>query len=304
VDPKLCNTTECGPAPLSNVLICPDGINYQGPGPCERNSAGICGYNWLNCPNPATNKSANATLCTYSECGPAPLAALKICSDGKNYEGPGPCVRRTDGTCGYTWLTCPNITGGGDCSSTINSGPTGSSYYEDCNICVCDGGAYKCSFSNCLNGSCPCPSVSTDYKTAVCDNGFLSGVLLCSMVNGSCASHLAKCPVTFNFTVSAKVGGSVDLDVIKNLTCSALKISCDSVVIDQISNVGGKVTFKVQVAENSIDQSNQQASYDTLSSSYASEYVVQDSGTGTGSGSSSGVALFISSVLLIVTLLF
>jgi hypothetical protein len=45
--------------------------------------------------------------CTAQECGPAPLAPIKLCADGVNYSGPGPCERQADGTCGYTWMTCP-----------------------------------------------------------------------------------------------------------------------------------------------------------------------------------------------------
>jgi len=289
-------------------MNCPDGVNYQGPGPCVRDpKTGLCGYTWKTCPDPNTNNSQ----CTYQECGPAPLAPLRLCPDGKNYEGPGPCQRRSDGTCGYTWLTCPTSGGTGTgCASPINSGPTGSSYYQDCNICVCGSdGVYRCSFSDCKNGSCPCPSTSNaNYKTTDCSTGnYISGVLLCSLVNGVCTPHVAQCPVIFTFTVQSKDSTTIDLNNIKTITSTTLGVPTNAVTITQVSNSNGQVTFQVQLAENSVDQSStsQQSDLSKLSSGYSQQYLVKDSLIGSGSSSTSGVVeLVVSSVFLIGALLF
>ena len=45
-----CTDAECGPAPGAPNELCPDGVNFSGPGPCERNTDGVCGWTWAECP--------------------------------------------------------------------------------------------------------------------------------------------------------------------------------------------------------------------------------------------------------------
>jgi hypothetical protein len=45
-----CTDEECGPAPGAPSMLCPDGVNQSGPGPCERNAEGVCGWTFLECP--------------------------------------------------------------------------------------------------------------------------------------------------------------------------------------------------------------------------------------------------------------
>lgn len=45
--------------------------------------------------------------CAKSECGPAPMYPTEGCADGQHLGGRGPCMRRADGKCGWTRLTCP-----------------------------------------------------------------------------------------------------------------------------------------------------------------------------------------------------
>ena len=44
-------TPECGPAPGAPQRLCPDGVNYEGPGECARLPDGMCGYPMKACPN-------------------------------------------------------------------------------------------------------------------------------------------------------------------------------------------------------------------------------------------------------------
>jgi hypothetical protein len=48
--PEPCTEEECGPAPGAPAMLCPDGVNYSGPGACARNEDGVCGYGWVECP--------------------------------------------------------------------------------------------------------------------------------------------------------------------------------------------------------------------------------------------------------------
>ncbi len=82
--------------------------------------------------------------CTPAQCGPAPAAPNVLCSDGVHYSGPGPCVRGSDGTCGWTWLTCPASCPIIDCAAP----PPGCHYegmvfspcdQQTCGSLVCDG---------------------------------------------------------------------------------------------------------------------------------------------------------------------
>ena len=40
-----CTPDECGPAPGAANFMCEDG-SWGGPGPCERNADGVCGWTW------------------------------------------------------------------------------------------------------------------------------------------------------------------------------------------------------------------------------------------------------------------
>lgn len=46
-------------------------------------------------------------LCDESLCGPSPAYPSRLCPDGVHSEGPGPCVKRPDGGCGWFALRCP-----------------------------------------------------------------------------------------------------------------------------------------------------------------------------------------------------
>jgi hypothetical protein len=45
------------------------------------------------------------------DCGPAPAYPTQSCGDGVHWAGRGPCVKRKDGTCGWTHLVCPPAAG-------------------------------------------------------------------------------------------------------------------------------------------------------------------------------------------------
>ena len=85
-----------------------------------------------------------ADLCTSQECGPAPLAPNYLCPDGVSVGGPGPCLRSSDGKCGWTWQTCPESCPIIDCAAP----PAGCHYegmvtspcdQQTCGKLVCDG---------------------------------------------------------------------------------------------------------------------------------------------------------------------
>ena len=103
-----CTDEECGPAPGAPAQLCPDGVNYSGPGPCERNDEGVCGYTWVecppccdtntlpDCPEPITCCADGSYVCGEASACPDGLEGLECqngdmcsdegqsCSDGQN----------------------------------------------------------------------------------------------------------------------------------------------------------------------------------------------------------------------------
>lgn len=101
-----CTDAECGPAPGAPNVLCPDGVNYSGPGPCERNDQGVCAWTFVDCP-----------AC----CDPA---MLPDCPEPITCCGDGSWVCGEAGQCpgGETALECADGgTGGGLCADENDS---------------------------------------------------------------------------------------------------------------------------------------------------------------------------------------
>jgi hypothetical protein len=258
-----CTTAECGPAPGAPNVLCKDGVHYSGPGPCERKSDGTCGYTWMTCPN------TTDPTCTTAECGPAPGAPVQLCQDGVHYSGPGPCERKSDGTCGYTWKTCPTSTN-----------TTCTSYYKDCNICLCNSdGSYKCTFTDCYSGRCTCSvSVSTQTDIKSCpDSNYITGVSVCTLSNGVCESHIAQCPATFKLVLSAKGSADLSVDTITTIGATSLNVSVSSINVKVLeTNSDGSKVFVFSVAENTAPATDSGSTEKKLQSDLSKDYIVQN----------------------------
>lgn len=117
-----CTDEECGPAPGAPSQLCPDGVNYSGPGPCVRNDEGVCGYTWVECP-PCCDV-VNAPDC------PEPITC---CGDGSwSCGGPETC----DG--GATALECDGggTDSGGACVDEQGSCAAGETCCAGLNCCA------------------------------------------------------------------------------------------------------------------------------------------------------------------------
>jgi hypothetical protein len=122
--PAGCTKAECGALPGAPTVLCPDGVNYQGAGPCARNASGVCRYGILSCPDAGGGgMDAGPAGCTKAECGALPGVPTVLCPDGVNYQGAGPCARNASGVCRYVILSCPDAGGGGmDAAPFIDAG--------------------------------------------------------------------------------------------------------------------------------------------------------------------------------------
>lgn len=66
-----CSADECGPGPGEAAQLCPDGVNYSGPGPCVRSAEGVCGWTYVECP-----------ACCDPTVMPDCLEPITCCADG------------------------------------------------------------------------------------------------------------------------------------------------------------------------------------------------------------------------------
>ncbi len=66
-----CTKKECGPAPGIPNFPCQDGVTVGGPGPCERDDDGMCGYPIVECP-----------ACCYEAEEPQCFEGSTCCDDG------------------------------------------------------------------------------------------------------------------------------------------------------------------------------------------------------------------------------
>ena len=79
-----CTEDECGPAPGAPNFLCQDGVTWGGPGPCERNEDGSCGWTYVECP-----------ACCYEAEVPDCFEGATCCADGtwacNDLGAPPPC---------------------------------------------------------------------------------------------------------------------------------------------------------------------------------------------------------------------
>jgi hypothetical protein len=109
-----CTKDDCGPAPGAPAQLCPDGVNYSGPGPCLRNLDGACAWTFLDCPaccdpvtlpdcpEPITCCGDGSWVCGDAAVCPGGETAL-ACQDG------GTCVS-AQGSCSAGETCCAGLT--------------------------------------------------------------------------------------------------------------------------------------------------------------------------------------------------
>jgi hypothetical protein len=70
-----CTADECGPAPMAPNYLCADGETWAGPGACERQEGGTCGWTWTQCPVSRAcgdHTCADGDVCIYRAGNPPP----------------------------------------------------------------------------------------------------------------------------------------------------------------------------------------------------------------------------------------
>lgn len=176
-----CSYDECGPAPESPTIICPDGSLGGNTGRCLRNADGACGWEYRECPTvcsgiacdlacpPGTTNPIGPdgcldtcrcvpTECSADECGSPPDSPTYLCADGSTGGNTGVCYRREDGTCGWEYRECPTE----ECPVDACGPQLGLPNYP------CDDGSYGGPTGRCLanaDGTCgwevrECPATS------------------------------------------------------------------------------------------------------------------------------------------------
>lgn len=134
---KLCPTSACGPELGMPNYLCPDGKTVAGPtGQCISTKADpTCHWQVVSCPTPPPPPAD----CTPQECGPQPMIASQICSDGGTA---GPVCERVNGVCGWHITPCDDSCTAQEC------GP------EPLYAIQCDGGGTAGPICERVNGTC------------------------------------------------------------------------------------------------------------------------------------------------------
>ncbi|MEE2788807.1 MAG: hypothetical protein VX589_15835 [Myxococcota bacterium] len=88
-NPVACTVDECGPAPGVPNRDCPDGINVEGFGPCQRLENGECGFPRLTCPESAceTIECGADQVCVNGDC----IAESERCTPGESFPAGDGC---------------------------------------------------------------------------------------------------------------------------------------------------------------------------------------------------------------------
>lgn len=156
----------------ADVMTCPDGstVSRTGPdcafAPCPSKTgssgvdvpgvgdgkavppAGACPLLAKRCPDGSTvsavgphcrfPKCPKRRLCREDRCGPRPAMPSRLCSDGKTVAGPGACVHKAGGGCGWEIVSCPSAPAA--CPSDSKQCPGGTSVTRsgpDCSFPAC-----------------------------------------------------------------------------------------------------------------------------------------------------------------------
>ncbi len=94
--------SKCGPMLGLANSRCSDG-SLNGPtGRCLKRKDGSCGWEVRSC----TNNTKPGDACTKSECGPQPLGANYICTDGSKGGPTGKCLRNAKNKCSWEVRSC------------------------------------------------------------------------------------------------------------------------------------------------------------------------------------------------------
>ncbi|MCG8557024.1 MAG: hypothetical protein MJD61_17325 [Proteobacteria bacterium] len=153
----------------------------------------------VTCPCPA-QCVGQGRACTARECGPQPGAPNIPCPDGINFSGPGPCERQPDGSCAYTWLSCPSTLPA--CVSGLPQGWCNPSSDRPCsfqgNDCtcapVCSGVAPPPGMTHrwsCVPPRPPeCPAAAPHNGTPCLTEGLTCSYGSCGAAHATCANGL------------------------------------------------------------------------------------------------------------------
>jgi hypothetical protein len=221
--PQECTPDDCGPKPQAPNYLCDDGITTAGPGACELQENGQCGWTMVQCPDTCTpgesfesgcntcycpeSGKKNEAACTLMDCGCTTDAdcqddtAEAYCSGTEVISPPVHYCDETTGQCATAYLDpgffdCADlgqICEGGQCIDD-NSCTPGNTFASDCNTCTCPSSGNKADADDCTEWSCECTSDDDCLaysQSAYCDGSTaVPGVyLMCDTEKNACVSN-------------------------------------------------------------------------------------------------------------------
>ena len=178
-----CTDAECGPMPGMPNYICADGVTVAGPGDCEPQTGGACGWTIVSCPEDDDTCTPGESFehadgCNNCICGDSGLKAEAICTKiACGCSGPDDCTETY--FCDFGSDDCGAWGNGGICT-------------ERPQTCVAGGpGACGCGGGSATNG-CELNAAGQDvfqYGGCSMDLGdtFLCGEVTCSATTEYCA---------------------------------------------------------------------------------------------------------------------
>lgn len=205
-----CTPEECGPEPGMPNSLCEDGVTMAGPGDCEPQENGSCGWTIVECPDPCDD--LDCWPCVNGECVPEDEA----CEPGESFDaadGCNSCVCPESGImaeASCTEMACESSCGSSEdcletqfcdfpydeCGVSINSTMSGTCQTrpETCDsggvgACGCDG-TFR-------TNDCELQSIGTDYQIyGGCESPDAVGEFLCGTTR--CNSQSEMCNISMN----------------------------------------------------------------------------------------------------------
>ncbi|MBT6180228.1 MAG: hypothetical protein HOI23_23505 [Deltaproteobacteria bacterium] len=208
-----CTPEECGPEPGMPNSLCEDGVTIAGPGDCEAQEDGSCGWTIVECPDPSDPcDDLDCWPCANGECVPEGEA----CEPGESFDAADGCnscecpdsgimaeasctEMACESSCGSS-QDCPEIQfcdfPYDECGVSINSTMSGTCQTrpETCD----NGGAGACGCDGTFRtNDCELQSVGTDYqKYGGCESPDEIGEFLCGTTR--CDSQAEMCNISMN----------------------------------------------------------------------------------------------------------
>ncbi|MDP6942924.1 MAG: hypothetical protein QF464_02145, partial [Myxococcota bacterium] len=132
-----CSDDDCGPMPGMPNYTCPDGVTIGGPGPCELQASGACGWTIVQCPEDEDTCTPGESFehadgCNNCICGDSGLKAEANCTKMACVcSGPADCTAGY--FCDFPYDSCGAWGNGGVCAEKPETCVAGGPGACDCN---------------------------------------------------------------------------------------------------------------------------------------------------------------------------